>query len=109
MPVLKTILLDDGHKHPLVILQSSLAQSALPILRHVTHQDLSSTKMRKVILFCLLYSPSTLWSESGRPNLQLHNWTERVPGYSDINSQAEMLNIVAESLSLAYTPLDEVC
>ena len=75
MTLLHSILHADPKRHPLLILQSSLAQSSLPILRSLLVEN-----SRRIILFSLLYPPSdAVLPES----VVVHNWLHRVPGYED--------------------------
>ncbi|PPR06897.1 hypothetical protein CVT24_011587 [Panaeolus cyanescens] len=105
MTLLNTILANDSYKYPFLIIQSSLAQSALPILNYVISQDVSNkTKPRKVILFCLLYSPSTLWNGPQNSGLQLYNWTDRVPGFYQGDLHEDMLEIIAKHFENSDEP-----
>ena len=76
-----TIVSGESHPHfPFVILQSSLVQSSLPVLRaFVNKRDAVSS----VLLFSLLYPPSTLVNERSEGGLHVVDMRTEVPGYSD--------------------------
>ncbi|KAH7931074.1 hypothetical protein BV22DRAFT_1101434 [Leucogyrophana mollusca] len=64
---------------PLIILQSSSAQTCLPVLR----KTVSSTRPSQTLLFSFLYPPSTLIDGMPSPKLKIFDYTSRVPGYGD--------------------------
>jgi hypothetical protein len=79
-----TIVSGESHPHfPFVVLQSSLVQSGLPILRaFVNKRDALSP----VLLFSLLYPPLTLVDPPGERSgegLQIVDMRSEVPGYSE--------------------------
>ena len=79
-----TIVSGESRPHfPFVILQSSLVQSSLPVLRaFVNKRDV----LFPVLLFSLLYPPSTLVDPSGERSgegLQIVDMRSEVPGYSE--------------------------
>jgi elongator complex protein 5 len=90
MALLPSILTNESHRHPLLILQSSLAQSSLPILRY----HLSHGSSRKTLLFSFLYPASSLVDANTSDSLEIYDWIDRVPGYSGDNSQTELLTVV---------------
>lgn len=92
-----TINDDDAQRFPLVILQSSLAQSSLPILRHVVNND---PKASFNLLFCLLYPPSSLADNISSDTLEIHDWLGHVPGYCDVSSMpsSDLLDIVEKGI-----------
>jgi elongator complex protein 5 len=94
MVLLPSILADESHRHPLLVLQSSLAQSSLPILRHL----LSHEPSRKTLLFSFLYPPPSLVDTNESDSLEVYDWIDRVPGYSDHNSLKELLEIVEKGV-----------
>lgn len=104
MTLFTSILNDEAHRHPLLILQSSPAQSSLPILRSILANH-SSPKANGIdgqnLLFCLLYPPSSLVDAKTTTTVDVHDWTDRVPGYNDADSQAELLAIVTKGALLA--------
>lgn len=80
---------------PFLLLQSTAAQSCLPILRSI----LDKTLVKKpVILVCFLHPPPTLVKPEllQSQNLRLLDWTARVPGYSDysVDPHAEILKVI---------------
>ncbi|KAF8973973.1 hypothetical protein BDZ97DRAFT_1900702 [Flammula alnicola] len=105
MVLLTSILKDESHRHPLLILQSSLAQTSLPILRDVLAQGSSSKgSNRHNLLFCFLYHPSSLVDTKPSDSLEVHDWTDRIPGYNDSDSRAELLAIVEKALEVPSRP-----
>ena len=95
MALLSSTINDDAQKFPLVILQSSLAQSCLPILRHVVNDPKPSFNL----LFCLLYPPSSLVDNISSDIIEVHDWLDRVPGYFDAsNMPLDLLDIVKRGI-----------
>jgi len=67
---------------PFILLESSLVQSCLPVLRaFVNNRDATS----HVLIFCLLYPPSAYADDTGtsREGLHVVDRTAQVPGYSE--------------------------
>ena len=94
MALLTTTINDDAQIFPLVVLQSSLAQSCLPILRHIVNDSKSSFNL----LFCLLYPPSSL-ALTASDTLEIHDWLDRVPGYCDPSSiPSDPLEIITKGI-----------
>ncbi|KAJ3520894.1 hypothetical protein NM688_g9093 [Phlebia brevispora] len=79
MPLLlPSIIANAGRvQQPFVLLQSSLAQSCIPVLRSI----ISESKTR-VILFTFLHHPSFLLDPQKCAHVQVLDLTDRVPGYS---------------------------
>ncbi len=93
MVLLSPILKNESHRHPLLILQSSLAQSSLPILTSILAQEPSvKGPTRHNLLFCLLYQPSSLTEAT--TSTEVHDWTDRIPGYGQSDYSDELLAIV---------------
>lgn len=91
MAFLTSIINDGAQNFPLVILQSSLAQSCLPVLRHIVNESKPSFNL----LFCLLYPPSSLTDNSSSDTLEVHDWLDHVPGYCDAsNTPSDLLDVV---------------
>ena len=68
---------------PFLVLESSLVQSCLPVLRaFVNGGDATTTH---VLLFSLLYQPSTL-AGAPREGLCVVDRTAEVPGYSETST-----------------------
>ena len=76
-----TIVSGESHPHfPFVVLQSSLVQSGLPVLRaFVNKRDV----LFPVLLFSLLYPPLTLVDPPSGEGLQIVDMRSEVPGYSE--------------------------
>lgn len=74
-------LLDDKRKtqSPLVLLQSSAAQSAIPILRGI----IDAQQKNSLILVCTLHDPTDLLGlkSTSRESTTILDWTSEVPGY----------------------------
>jgi elongator complex protein 5 len=83
--VLPAVILDASRhqrQHPFVFLESSVAQSSLPVFKAiVNHDDPKSL----VLLFCFLYPPSSIVDNPTRlqsVRLQVFDRTSSIPGYS---------------------------
>lgn len=61
---------------PLVLFQSSLAQSSLPILRAVVAESKT-----KILLLCFLYPPHILFDGPPSVGPQILDFTNHIPGY----------------------------
>ncbi|KAF7306973.1 hypothetical protein MIND_00490100 [Mycena indigotica] len=73
-PKMSFIYKPQRSNQPFVLLQSSIAQSSLGILRQILEDGTDNA-----ILFCLLYSPLTSIQRSG---VEIHDLAGNVPGYS---------------------------
>ncbi|KAF8203606.1 hypothetical protein BJ912DRAFT_202268 [Pholiota molesta] len=102
MALLTSILKNESHRHPLLILQSSLAQSSLPVLRRILVAQDKSAKGSPLhnVLFCLLYQPSNLTGISSLNSVEVYDWTDRVPGYGESDYWAELLSVVEKALDV---------
>ena len=66
----------------LLLLQSSTAQTCLPVLHGLIDQSIRESKS-SVLLFCFLYPPSSLATSGlNSARLHIHYLTDNVPGYS---------------------------
>ncbi|KAK7694601.1 hypothetical protein QCA50_001787 [Cerrena zonata] len=89
MPLLPSILTPSSRtQQPFVLLQSSTVTSCLPIIRSLTCSIPSKTLLKRhIILFSFLYPPERLVNlphlQPQGVELQIHDWTDRVLGYSD--------------------------
>ncbi|KAJ3750311.1 hypothetical protein DFH05DRAFT_65355 [Lentinula detonsa] len=61
-----------------VLLQSSVSQSSLPLLRYIIAHNESVEKH----LFCFLH-PSSSLVKNTQSNVQIHEYLDRIPGYND--------------------------
>ncbi|KAG5653063.1 hypothetical protein H0H81_002443 [Sphagnurus paluster] len=70
---------------PLLILQSSIAQSSIPILRQILANSLKSRSSNHFLLFSLAYAPSTILNDFAclPETVQVLDWTDSIPGYVD--------------------------
>jgi len=95
---------------PLILLESSLLQSCLPVLRAFVDDREDATN--SVLLFCLLYPPSAF---APREGLDVVDRTARVPGYSETPSDLaeSILNGVKRApdgpLTLIVDAADVLC
>ncbi|KAF5312605.1 hypothetical protein D9619_003213 [Psilocybe cf. subviscida] len=103
MTLLSTVLEDTAHRQPLVVLQSNLAQSALPILREIVDATASEDQPRHIQLFCLLYPPSSLVYNKSE-SLEAYDWTDRIPEYNDANSLDVIVQIAETALEGSSKP-----
>lgn len=108
MSFLTSTIIDNTQNFPLVILQSSLAQSCLPILRHLVNNAKPSSSFN--LLFCLLYPPSSLADDISSDSLEIHDWLDRVPGYCEASNMPsdDLLDIVRRGVHtrFALSPFD---
>lgn len=85
---LSTIIKGPPSPHqPFLLLQSSTAQSSIPIIRQILSRNLRPDNIkhsRHFLLFCLLHPPSNLLenTEISAENLEVHDWIDNVPGYT---------------------------
>ncbi|KAF8832396.1 hypothetical protein HHX47_DHR1001451 [Lentinula edodes] len=85
-----------GPNQNLLLLQSSIPQSSLPLLRHVIAQNAGQKGAVKKFLFCFLHPPSSLIKNAAESNVQVYDYLDRIPGYNDAWSEScpEILNLV---------------
>ena len=104
--------------HALLLLQSSTAQTCLPVLRAVVQQTADRAR-ETLVLFCFLYPPSSFLDPS-RPradHVRIVDRTANVPGYDDAYEsekewiaalKSEILETVRSGMSAgsdAFVPL----
>src|SRR5712672_1291257 len=83
--LVSTVISGVSHPHfPLIVLESSLVQSCLPVLRAFVNNNRDTTT--HVLFFSLLYPPSTLANDPAREGLYIVARTAEIPGYSEIPS-----------------------
>lgn len=80
---------------PFVLLESSLVQSCLPVLRAFVNNRDATTQ---VLLVCMLYPPSALAGDPPGEGLHVVDRTAQVPGYSETSSDLteSILNAVKQ-------------
>lgn len=92
---------------PLIVLESSLVQSCLPVLRaFVNDRDATS----HVLIFCLLYPPSAFADGTyTREGLHVIDRTAQVPGYSETSSDLaeSILNSVKQGAAFIVHTTNE--
>ncbi|KAI0067680.1 hypothetical protein BV25DRAFT_1819089 [Artomyces pyxidatus] len=116
MPLLIPAIISNASRpnHSFVVLESSIAQSCLPLLRAIIKQQDAN---KRVLLFNFLYPPSYLVDEPAREGLQIVEG--RIPGYSDdwtdphelilnaVNQAPEgPLNVIIDSADTLCTDLN---
>jgi len=85
MPLLSSVL--KSRIQPLFLVQSSLAQTGLPLLSHIVNHN----PAQRCLLFCLLFTPPALQPEE---HIEVYDWIDRVPGYSDESREDELVVVV---------------
>ncbi|GBE78276.1 hypothetical protein SCP_0111590 [Sparassis crispa] len=90
MPLLSSTL-SSSSRQPFVLLQSSIAQSCLPVLSYITNQ--AALGSGTTLLFCFLYPPLA-FADQPHEQLRVFDWTEHIPGYSEdtFEARAEILS-----------------
>lgn len=92
MPFLLSSIFANSQRphHPFLLLQSSTAQSCIPILRKLINLDPHniSSKRSRTLLFCFLFPPSSLLEDnailaSQGGTVEVFDYTTNVPGYED--------------------------
>ena len=69
---------------PLLLIQSSVAQSGVPLLRHVIAESSKDQFSAQCLVFCLLYLPSDLVERNPvSDRITVYDWIGFVPGYND--------------------------
>ncbi|KAH9849810.1 hypothetical protein C2E23DRAFT_736577 [Lenzites betulinus] len=93
-PLLSSAIALPARNQHLLLLQSSSAQTCLPILRAVVEHASERTR-ETTVLFCFLYPPSSFLeaSNESRENVRVFDRTGHVPGYGD--EDEKMLKDVA--------------
>ncbi|KAF9044766.1 hypothetical protein BDZ89DRAFT_1099617 [Hymenopellis radicata] len=95
----------------LLILQSSLCQSALPILREVVRQN-ATDEQKQTLLFCFLHPPSCIYdAPSETQNVAVHDHSEHIHVVidsvntilSDIGSPAETFKFIRDLKELVVS------
>src|ERR1700736_992784 len=90
--LLPSILANSQRSHrPFLLLQSSTAQSCLPVLRKIIHQwshrDQDGAEQIHTMLLCFLHPPSSLTDEtsllSRSGKFDVLDYTDKVPEYDD--------------------------
>lgn len=90
----------DDPKHSLVVFQSSIAQTSLPIIRNILTTQNSS---RKSLLFSLQYPASFFLGGLEYENLEIHDLLDHVPGY---DASPDIQGDILARISAAFqTPL----
>jgi elongator complex protein 5 len=84
---------------PFIVVESSLVQSCLPVLRAFVNERDATTD---VLVFCLLYPPSALavddTSTTREGGLHVIDRTAQVPGYSETSSSPDLAKSILNSV-----------
>lgn len=90
MSLLPPILANFQRPHQsFLLLQSSISQSCLPVLRKIISHEFHGVTSKKVhtLLFCFLYPPSALAGDASSASqdgmVEVFDHTGNVPGYND--------------------------
>ncbi|KAI0318978.1 hypothetical protein OF83DRAFT_1163171 [Amylostereum chailletii] len=95
-------------RHPFVLLESSVVQSSLPILRAIVNRPDATGHL---LLFCFLYPPSSLVNDPARlqaENLHVYDKTGDVPGYSENWTDPTRSAPISALLQKTYTFVSEL-
>ncbi|KZT06922.1 uncharacterized protein LAESUDRAFT_759086 [Laetiporus sulphureus 93-53] len=96
--LLSTLTSSSRGQQPLLLVQSSTAQSCLPVVQYVVRQADSNPIAGSILLFCLLYAPSAFVKDTPE-NVRVFDWTHNVPGYAEdaLDVKEEMLRTVRDA------------
>ena len=89
---------------PFIVLESSLVQSCLPVLRAFVNDRDATTH---VLIVCLLYPPSAFVDDTSTEGLHVIDRTAQVPGYSETSSPSpdlaeSILNLVKQGAAYRF-------
>lgn len=106
MPLLlSSILANSPQSHqPFVLLQSSTAQTCLPILRRIINHKIAANRVH-TLLICLLHIPSSLVQAPFQDDtIEVLDYTDKIPGYHDswADPREDILNMVNASEYAEY-------
>lgn len=71
---------------PLILVQSSTSQTCLPVLRSLIQP---AKPPAQTLLFCFLYPPPSLITDSPNGPPKVFDYTERVPGYDEVHDSCD--------------------
>lgn len=99
MTLLSNIVSESRPWHPLLLVQSSAAQSGLPILRKIVESSEHTT-----LLFCLLYLPSNFVEKTASQGgkTEVFNYLGNVPGYN--NSYSDLREDISTAVRSGKRP-----
>ena len=88
--------------HPFILLQSSAAQSCLPLLRKVINAEPGAKRVH-TLLFCFLHPYSSLIDErNGGETIEAFDHTGNIPGYTD--SWKDPCELILEAVKTGQSP-----
>ena len=102
--LLSTAVSQSARNQHLLLLQSSTAQTCLPVLRAALRNAIERAR-ETTVLFCFLYPPSSLLGPSRVQSDRVHvvDKTANVPGYDDADYKSEADRITALKRELLET------
>ncbi|ESK87896.1 hypothetical protein Moror_15263 [Moniliophthora roreri MCA 2997] len=103
--------LHDQRNQHFVLLQSSIAQSSLPILRSLLAKRPNQTSS-KLVLFCFLHPPLNLVDEAlvKSDNVVIYDFLDSIPDYNDHwkDPREQMLDVVKNDSTTLDVVIDSV-
>ncbi|KAK2461877.1 hypothetical protein APHAL10511_006340 [Amanita phalloides] len=87
---------------PLLLVQSSVAQSGVPLLRHIIAESDKVQFSAQSLVFCLLNRPSDLVKKNTSSDRTIfYDWLDYVPGYTETpyNARERILQAIREAPS----------
>jgi hypothetical protein len=86
-------ILENRRPHRLlVVVQSSTAQSALPVVR-----GLIQAETRPTLVFCFAFSPLAFSAVPDRQTSTFYDWTSRIPGFT--NEQGDVYQDILDTIN----------
>ncbi|TFK30489.1 hypothetical protein FA15DRAFT_662449 [Coprinopsis marcescibilis] len=111
MTFLTDFIQGSTNRPTLVVLQSSTAQSTLPVLLYLISQLVAKSQSTETILFSLLHPPKDLLPSTGSQDFEVHDWLDHVPDYGPSDGSPAGLGIlfcVEQALSRTSFPIHVV-
>ncbi|KAI5124685.1 hypothetical protein M0805_004293 [Coniferiporia weirii] len=100
MAFLSTALTDQKkHQGSFLLLQSSAAQSILPVLRGIINAQLN----HELVLVCALYAPTDLLGREDLLSCRVLDWTSEVQGFQDNSIDWEKRAAAVENVIREFT------
>ncbi|KAG5342419.1 hypothetical protein C0989_002254 [Termitomyces sp. Mn162] len=118
MALLSSSLFNDSSwsQQPFVLLQSSVAQSSIPLLRRILENNLK-THQNCTLLFSFIYPPTDLLGDVSSPaeNVRVFDWLKAVPDYASdwSDPRVKIFNAVEKapsgSIQIIIDSVDILC
>lgn len=112
MALLPSIVADPSGSRPhqpLILVQSSTAQTCLPVLRSLIQP---AKRPAQTLLFCFLYPPASLiagWPNTSNSSLKVFDYTEQIPGYDETQDSRDEILAAVRSGRYILKAEDERC